>query len=304
MRQTLRPAGSTSTRITFEQIHQMRFILSGFEILQLCRVCFALWFGLLTISGLQASEPAASGTEQLFNGKDLSGWYTYTTETKHENPGVFQVVDGMIYVPGGKGDTAYYGGLITKDRFRNYRLELDYKWGDATYGDRKGKARDAGVLLHCVGPNEPGPWMTSYEFQIIEGGTGDLLLVNMGQGDDQGKGVELTCTAPTEVRGSQRCFSESGEVFTFRDGPRLNWFGRSPGWIDQAGFRGERDVESPFGEWTHCEIVARDDTLEYRVNGKLVNRAKGLSHGEGRILLQTEGAEVWYRNIKLTALDD
>lgn len=251
-----------------------------------------------------ADDPKADRPIRLFNGKDFSGWTHYTVETKQENPGVFQVVDGMIYVPGGKGEIAYYGGLVTEQPYENYRLTLDYKWGTATHGDRKNLARDAGVLVHCIGPHPPGPWITSYEFQIIEGGTGDLLLVNTGLGDDSGKPVTLLCTAPVEVRNKEPYFQLDGKPKTMQNSGRLNWWGRDPSWTDTAGFRGRQDVESTRGKWTHCDIVARNDTLEFRVNGILVNRAQDLSHPKGRILLQTEGAEIWYRSIELTPLGE
>lgn len=251
-----------------------------------------------------AAEAPAGSSVSLFNGKDFEGWYTYTTETKFENPGVFQAVDGEIYVPGGKGETAYYGGLVTKQSYENYRLRFEYRWGKATYGDRKDKARDAGVLLHCIGPNPPGPWMTSYEFQIIEGGTGDLLLVNTGQGDDSGRLVSVRCTAAIEVRGNaEPYFKPDGQPRTFEDAGRINWWGRAPDWKDASGFRGPNDVESPADQWTRCEAIARGDALEFYVNEKLVNRAERLSHRKGRIFFQTEGAEVWYRRIELTPLD-
>jgi len=70
-------------------------------------------------------------------------------------------------------------------------LGQSYK-GGAAYGTRLNKARDAGVLLHCIGPNESGPGMTSYEFQIIEGGTGDILLVNSTKTSPVEKRIPLT----------------------------------------------------------------------------------------------------------------
>lgn len=239
---------------------------------------------------------------RLFNGKNLDGWYCYTPQAKYENPGIFTVVDGMLRVAGGSGETAYYGGLITRQSFSNYKLSFDYKWGEPTYGSRKGKARDSGVLLHCVGPNEPGPWMTSYEFQVIEGGTGDLLIVPAnGSVDDAGKPVVLQLSAEIVKQGKATIWREGGETAVLRGG-RVNWYGRDPDWRDTAGFRGREDVESKFGEWTHCEAICRGDTLEYRVNGKLVNKAFGLSITRGKLLFQTEGAEVWYRDILLTPL--
>jgi hypothetical protein len=238
---------------------------------------------------------------QLFNGKDFDGWYVYTTETKEDNPGVFQAVDGQLYVPGGKGDIAYFGGLITKQSFENYRLKFEYKWGANTFGERRGKARDAGVLLHCTGPNGPSPWMNSYEFQIIEGGTGDLLLVDPYR-NRASASKPLAGMATYQSIGGERYFNTDATSANLKEGDRLNWWGRDRAWKDVAGFRGLKDVESPFGEWTRCEIEARSDTLAFYVNGQLVNRATSLSRSSGKLLLQTEGAEIWYRNIELTPL--
>jgi len=245
---------------------------------------------------------AAPQPIRLFNGKDLDGWYWYTREGKYENPGLFSVVDGMLKIAGGVGDEAYYGGLVTKQAYGNYRLTFDYKWGGPTYGKRKDKVRDSGVLLHAVGPNEPGPWMTSYEFQIIEGGTGDILVVpTNGSVDDAGQPVKLELTAEIVTRGKARIWQAGGEKTVFPRG-RVDWYGRDPEWKDTIGFRGREDVESKLGEWTHCDVLCQGDTLEYRVNGKLVNKAFGLTVTRGKLLFQTEGAEVWYRDILLAPL--
>jgi hypothetical protein len=260
----------------------------------------ALLGAALIVGGGAAS---AGKTVKLFNGRTLDGWYTYTVQTKYENPGIFTVVDGMLRVSGGSGATAYFGGLVTKEAYANYRLTFDYKWGGPTYGTRAGKSRDSGVLLHCVGPNEPGPWMTSYEFQVIEGGTGDILVVNATKKDDAGKPVTLLLTSEGVIDGKQKYYKAGGEKIEYKDGGRHNWWGRDPAWSDTVGVRGPKDVESPFGSWTHCEIFCRGNTLEYRVNGQLVNRASGLSVSKGKILFQTEGAEVWYKNIELTPLE-
>lgn len=260
--------------------------------------------GLLSLAFVLGSvAPARSETIKLFNGHDLDGWYTYTTTTHYENPGAFTVQDGMIRVAGGQGETGWFGGVVTKKEYANYKLNFEFKWGHPTYGTRLNKARDAGVLVHCVGPNEPGPWMTSYEFQIIEGGVGDLLVVNTSKTASADQHWTLTLASEGFVDGKQQYFKEGGMKLELLDKGRLNWWGRDPAWKDTIGYRGPKDVESPSGEWTRCEIVARGDTLAYYVNGTLVNRATGLSLTKGKIFFQTEGAEVWYRNIELTPLE-
>jgi hypothetical protein len=251
---------------------------------------------------LSANAAGPGGGTEIFNGRDLDGWYAFTVQKGRENPGIFTVVDGMLRISGGAGDEAYYGGLVTEKEFSDYRLTFEYRWGGPTYGKRKDKARDSGVLLHSIGPNEPGPWMISYEFQIIEGGTGDILVVNPGKKDTDGRPVQLKLLSEGFADGKQRYFKPGGEPLEFIDGGRLNWWGRDPAWTDTVGYRGPRDVESPLGEWTRCEILARGDTLEYRVNGQVVNRARGLTVTRGKLLFQTEGAEVWYRHIRLEPL--
>ncbi len=263
-------------------------------------ILFLALTGVLALSGRAAEN---SKTIPLFNGRNLDGWYTYTVETKYENPGIFTVQDGLLKIGGGKGDLGYFGGIITRHEFENYRLVLEYKWGGPTYGKRKDRARDSGLLLHCVGPNGPGPWMTSYELQIIEGGTGDILVVNATGKDNAGKPVTLKLASEGVVQDKQTFFKPGSPPVAFTNHGRLNWMGRDPAWKDEAGFRGKNDVESRLGQWTHVEAICKGDTLTYYVNGQLVNQARGLSVTKGKILVQTEGAEVWYRKIELTPLE-
>ena len=64
------------------------------------------------------------------------------------------------------------------------RLIVEYRWGGATWGNRKDRTRDSGVLIHARGrlgntqKDFNGPWLMSLEFQIIEGGVGDIILVS------------------------------------------------------------------------------------------------------------------------------
>jgi hypothetical protein len=64
--------------------------------------------------------------------------------------------------------------------------------------------------------------------------------------------------------------------------------------------RGE--VERPRGEWNVVELVVRGDTVRHYVNGKLVNEGTHPFPDEGKILFQSEGAEIFFRNIRLYPL--
>lgn len=242
----------------------------------------------------------------LLADRDLSKqWYTWLTEDGHKDPrGVFRMQsDGILRISGDG-----FGGLTTRQEYADYHLILEYRWGKATWQTRKDRARDSGLLLHCQGPDgnfggskgKPGPWMTSIECQIIEGGVGDILVL---RGKDA-KGQTMTASATCEIerdRDGEAVWKAGGKKQTFPSG-RINWFGRDPDWKDVLGFRGKNDVDSPGQEWTTLECFCKGDTLVYKVNGVVVNRATEVTPARGKILLQTEGAELFVRKLELRPL--
>jgi putative heme-binding domain-containing protein len=206
--------------------------------------------------------------------------------------------DGQLRVSG-----KAYGGLTTKAAYKDYHLVCEYKWGVQTWGRRERASRDSGVLVHCFGPEgaNGGAWMASHEAQIIEGGTGDYLALTSKAPD----GTVLQVSAMMEAvrpqgRGGLVWVPDAPRVKV--TGGRVDWQFRDPAWRDVRGFRGKADVESPFGEWTRLEVIAKGDTLEFLVNGVLVNRAFECKPSAGRILLQTEAAEMFVRRYELHPL--
>ncbi len=267
------------------------------------------WFGgaALLALGLAAVPTSAGGVSKpikLFNGKDLTNFYTWLGAPqgskerfgKNNDPEkVFTVEKGMIRVSG-----KVYGGLATEKEYENYRLVVEFKWGEKTWPPREKRARDSGILLHCVGEDGAagGVWMESIECQMIEGGTGDFILV-------RGKETpRLTVTADfksTKVSGPKRkeaYYDPKGKPTPFTGG-RINWYARDVEWADQLGFRGKEDVEHPVGEWNTLECVCAGDRITNILNGKVVNAGTGASHRRGKILFQSEGAELFFRRIEL-----
>ncbi len=206
------------------------------------------------------SDDAASPVN-LFNGKDLAGWYTFTrhadkTVDAYADPkGVFKVEDGVIHISGEE-----FGCLTTKQEYGDYRLRLEVKWGAKKWPprDTEKTRRDSGILMHCVGPDKV--WTKSIECQIQEHDFGDFFLVG---------GTTI------EVDGK----TEKGRVVR------------------------TKDVEKPHGEWNVVEVVCDGDAITNIVNGVVVNKATKASVSRGKIILQSEGAEVFYRNITLTPLE-
>ncbi|MCA9144314.1 MAG: DUF1080 domain-containing protein [Planctomycetales bacterium] len=246
-----------------------------------------------------ARDNAISPTDgpiKLFNGRNFEGFYTWIKDLKYADWNkIFTVEDGMIHVSGDG-----YGGLITNQEYRDYHLIIEFKWGEKTWGNRVDRARDSGILLHCWGPNGgySNTWMASIEAQIIEGGVGDILVLS---GTDPITGQVLPTSLTTEItkdRDGEKVWKKGGERITLSSG-RINWFGRDEDWADKIGFRGKDDVESPFGEWTRMEVIADGGHLLYKVNGVVVNEAFEAKPNFGKILLQTEQAEMFVRRFEL-----
>ena len=241
----------------------------------------------------------------LFNGKDLSNFTTWeTVHGKADPERVFTVVDQIDGAPAIRCSGKYFGGVITKERYANYRFTLEFRWGLVTWEPRKDKARDAGVLFHCQGEEGNyskafnGAWMRSVEFQIIEGGTGDILLVG---GYDRGNPEPIAPVMKTKVTPGTKRWNPNGVEGEFTRA-RIDWLRRDPEWKDVLGFRGKADAEKPLGQWNRIEAIVDGGNVVYFVNGEKVNEGWGGSFKEGRILLQSEGAEIFYRNVELNPL--
>jgi hypothetical protein len=126
-----------------------------------------------------------------------------------------------------------------------------------------GKPGNNGVLIHCSKPKELGIWPKSLEVQLGNGDAGDFWVI--------GTTIEIE------------------DADKRRDGRRhLNL---------------TDDSEKPLGEWNTIEITARGGDVQVKVNDELVNECKNCSETEGAIALQSEGAEIEYRNIVLRPLE-
>jgi hypothetical protein len=246
-----------------------------------------------------AARTPVDGPVKLFNGENLEHFYVWHRETKYTDPKkVFTVADGVLRVSG-EG----FGGLITLDDWRDYHLVIEFTWGEKTWGDRVDRARDSGLLVHGWGPDGGfgGTWLASFEAQIIEGGVGDILVL-AGTDPITGRSYPVALSAETtKDRDGETVWTRGSERQTFTKG-RINWFGRDPDWKDVLGFRGKEDVESPLGQWTRMDVIADGGTLVYKVNGVVVNEAFDCLPSAGKILLQTEQAELLVRRLELWPL--
>ncbi|MEQ8790147.1 MAG: DUF1080 domain-containing protein [Pirellulaceae bacterium] len=228
----------------------------------------------------------------LFNGRDLSGWYTYQKETGYDDPhGVYSVADGVIHI---SGEGAGY--LATEQAYRDYHLSLEYKWGEKTDGSKY--VRNSGVLLHKT--NVDRVWPTSIEVQLAQGCEGDFIVIRGQQAD--GKPGDATITCETRLAEDKKTRWRKGGEKTVYSGRQFWWSKHQPFFKELRDTRGKDDVASPLGEWTKVECLCRGDRITIKINGVTVNECFATRPAAGRILLQNESNEVYFRNVELSPL--
>jgi hypothetical protein len=181
-----------------------------------------------------------------------------------------------------------FGGVSTTKEFENYHLQLQFKWGELKHVPRDQQKRDSGLLYHAVGPHgaDFNFWMRSQEMQIQEGDCGDYWGVAGG-----------AFQVPVIKEGENYIYSPKGEMLNFNE---TSEFGRrvikSP------------DNENPYGEWNTVDLYCFGDTAVHVINGKvnmILYHSSQLEGDElkpltkGKIQIQSEGAEIFYRNIKM-----
>jgi len=230
----------------------------------------------LTAPGQAKDIPSHGPGQVLFDGKDLNGFDTFTkafglnADPNH----VFTVEKGAIHVSGKE-----FGYVITRNEYKNYYLRAEFKWGEGTYAPRDGQARDSGILYNIQGPDKV--WPRSVEFQINEGCTGDFWMTD-GAALTGKDGVRVTGPAGSALK-----------IDRFHKGAVKN----------VTGFRDPtNELEKPHGEWNVLELVNQDGHVKQYVNGKLANEGTDAFPLSGKILFQSEGAEVYFRKIKLYPL--
>ena len=156
-----------------------------------------------------------------------------------------------------------FGYICTKNSFRNFHLVLEFKWGIKKHPPRLNAKRDSGILYYFSSSTPDKVWPRSIECQIQEGDCGDFWLVDS---------TSLT------VNGQRYLPTKNQQVVK------------------------SSDNERPTGEWNTVEVICINGKCTHIVNGTIVNEGTDANVLGGKIALQSEGAEIFYRNIRLSKL--
>ena len=252
----------------------------------------------------------------LWNGKDLTGWDTYFNSpfSKYDitqegfiglnNP--TQDIINVVQMDGGSAiriSGKAFGMMFTQQDYGNYHLKLKVKWGNEKYAPVKNSARNTGLLYHGFGkPGSAYAYLNSLEFEIQEGNMGDYWPIGDIQVDVPSK--------PTESKFYQ--YDENSALRTYsttkfyKDGLKEYIEVGLKDSLVKMCVRKFPDKENKYGEWNDIELICFGDSSIHMVNGTVVMKlfnARKMSDKTplkaGRLVLQSEGAEVFYKDIML-----
>lgn len=275
----------------------------------LLRLCTVVLLATLTLH-------ADDGWTRLWNGRTLDGWTTWMRrpEPTSQVPGLSRDAEGRYTEPIGSGrdplkvftvadnvdgrpairiSGEVFGELRSKSSFKDYHLRMQFKWGEKKWPprDRPETPRDSGLLYHVhAAPGAEGrTWARSIELQIQEHDVGDLYAVG----------------SAIAVRAKPRPGSQPA-LYDYDPAGEWTFFSQIQGASGRCVK--QPDNERPTGEWNTVELVCLADDCLHIVNGKVVMRLHGPTRIDtavpapvtsGPIILQSEGAEVFYRDIEV-----
>ena len=187
-----------------------------------------------------------------------------------------------------------YGCVATKSEFENYHLKLQVKWGDKKWHPRKQLLKDSGILYHSIGPHGAESWrswMLSQEFQVMQGHMGDFW-------SQANSAIDIKAYLPEYIMNPVA--DKSQPFLALGRGEEI-----------QGYCMRSANYERPHGEWNELELICFENKSIHIVNGEVVmilknsryvENGKKVPMNKGKIQLQSEAAEVFYKKIELRNL--
>ena len=285
-------------------MNRRRFLTSG--------VALAAAPAMLPLAGLSQQRapltglpPAgADGWVSLLNGRNLSGWYTVLQRSGRgvaEQKRMVTMEDEMLHILGNEinGENYESGYVATNAEFGDVRIRVEYRWGQKQFGQRAIAKRDNGLLYGVVGQDKVFP--RCVECQIEEGDVGDFFLIDGIRGIQTPHNNGLFGINVTREHGFAPPSARQPSAKTPASEPVT---GRM---IKDGNFE-------MLDGWNTVEVIFQGDRAAQIVNGRCVNVVTNLQQPDpanpgsyipltrGKIAIEIEFAEIWYRRIEVKAI--
>lgn len=180
-------------------------------------------------------------------------------------PETWSVRDGLIHCTGHPT-----GALRTARQYENFILEAE--WRHLSSGG------NSGIFIWGTPIAAPGvPFLRGIEVQVLDHGYAEQYEKETGKKPDW--------------------FTTHGDVFPIH-GATMKPFGRHNG--DRSFPSEDRSKRSP--EWNHYRVVCSNGVIRLHVNGKEVSGGEDCNYRKGYLALESEGAPVEFRNIRIQEL--
>jgi hypothetical protein len=247
----------------------------------------------------------ADGWVSLINGRDLTGWYTMLQKSGKgiaEELNMVVMEEQMLHILGEdeRSDPVEAGYLATNQEFENVHIRVEYKWGMKRHAPRYTPKRDNGLLYALVG--EDKVWPTCIECQIEEGDVGDFFLLGGITGIQAQHGAGLFGVGVNPLTGWPKGNTAATPAPTQQP----------PGTASNRLIK-DGNFEM-LDDWNTVEVIWQGDRAEHIVNGRTVNLATNLQRPDpnnpgqfiplnrGKIAIEIEYAEIWFRRVEVKAL--
>ena len=209
------------------------------------------------------SQTSFGQSRALLNGKDLKGWHVDVPEMD-KDPNVKSpfLIRDGLLVSLGKPG----GHLITDDQHENFRLTFQYRFA--------GKPGNCGALVFVSKPRDLYEMFPkSIEIQMMHQNAGDFWCIQ----------EDITVPDMEKRRGPKEKWGVNGDKLR-----------RIPNLTD--------GTEKPLGEWNSMHIECVKNSIKVWLNGVLVNYGYNATAQKGQIALQSEGAEVEFKEVMVTPI--
>ena len=214
-------------------------------------------------------EEKDEGWTLLFDGESAEHWRGYNNEEFPEKG--WEVVDGTLHVIGsGKGEAGGGGDIITRKKYKNFELSLEWKVSEGG---------NSGIFYLAREKADQPIWKSAPEMQILDNARHPDATLGVDGNRAAGALYDLIPAEPQTAKPAGEW--NHVKILVFK-GTVVHWM------------NGENVLE--YHLWTQDwkEMVANSKFREYE---DFMNTAQ-----EGYIGLQDHGDDVWFRNIKIREL--
>lgn len=240
---------------------------------------------VLSACKTQKNQGNNEGFVTLFNGKNWDGWHLKIRSGDAEAAQkVFGIDKGLVHVfkdmPDStdlnNGKNLTHGLFYTDKKYSMFIFKFEYKWGKKITNNFSSFQYDAGLYYHVI---DEAIWPKGIEYQVRY----NHLKNKNHTGDFWGMPFKVW----TADENKQFAFAQDGgKLQAVRGGERLA--------------KATTNFNALDDKWNQCEVIVMGDKYAiHKLNGEVINVAYDLPVGEGTIGLQSETAEVFYRNIKI-----